>query len=296
MALLKGFDNFGDSTITNHIQENLVSFFDYGLLEKSNFINVSIPSSGYYDGLEHRLRLVDDPRYTRGQVWEGFRSNWVWESGVGALTSTDPSNPGVSGVYVDDTFYSTTTVGSYAHHINHPLGRVVFDSPISTSSVVECNYSYKYVNVTRSNGLNWFKEIHKRSERAEESDFINNSGNYSTLADNRYQLPAIGIEVAANRRMTPFQIGGGQNVFTDLLFHCVAEDSYTRDAMVDVVSLQNQKVMAAYDLNDIATSNDFPLDYRGVPVSGAKLFNDLTSTYPGNHIRLIDSKIDSKII
>jgi hypothetical protein len=46
MTNLKGFDTFGDSTVTNDITENLISFFDYGLLEKSAFINVEIPSTG----------------------------------------------------------------------------------------------------------------------------------------------------------------------------------------------------------------------------------------------------------
>ena len=83
---LKGFTKLGDSTLVNDIKENMISFFDWGLLKKDNYINISIPSTGVYGGNEHQLRLVDDPRYTAGQVWEGFRSNWVWESGV---TGTD---------------------------------------------------------------------------------------------------------------------------------------------------------------------------------------------------------------
>lgn len=293
MTLLKGFTNFGDSTITNHIQENVRDFLDYGLLEKGNFIDVEIPSVGIYGGDDHVLRPVDDPRYTYGQVWQGVRSNWVWETGVGAISNTDPSNPGVSGVYVDGTWYPNATAGAYAHHINHPFGRVVFDSPISTSSEVTCSYSYKYVNVCRSNGLNWFKEIQKRSERSDDSNFINNSGEWSTLADNRHQLPAIGIELAPRRVMNPYQLGGGQIVFTDLLFHCVAEDVYTRDSLIDAVMLQNQKVFNAYSLDTIDSNGAFPVDYRGVPNSGALDFPSLTCLYPGNHIRLVNAGLNA---
>jgi hypothetical protein len=96
MTFLKGFSNLGDATLTNQIRENLIQYFDYGLLEKGNFSNISIPTTGYYGGSDHTLRLVDDPRYSAGQVWEGFKSNWVWQSGMGALTSTDDANPGVS--------------------------------------------------------------------------------------------------------------------------------------------------------------------------------------------------------
>lgn len=293
MTNLRGITVFGDATITTHVRENLISFFDYGLIEKSGFLNVQIPTSGYYGGNDHQLRVVDDPRYTYGQVWEGFRSNWVWESGLGALTSTDDSYPGVSGVYVDGAFYSTSTSGNYSHYINHPLGRVIFDSAIDTDSTVTCEYSYKYVNVTRADGLNWFKQIQQNSERSDDTNFINNSGEWSILGDNRLQLPAIGIELVNSRKMTPHALGGGQHIFTDFLFHCIAEDTYTRDHLVDIISLQNDKVMKAYDLDKISYNNAFPLDYRGVPISGALTYSDLISSYEGSHIRLLDTSLDS---
>jgi hypothetical protein len=293
MTDLKGFASFGDATVTTHIRENLISFFDYGLVSKSGFVNVEIPTTGYYGGNDHQLRIVDDPRYNYGQVWQGFRSNWVWESGLNALTSTDDAYPGVSGVYVNDTFYSTSTSGDFSHHINHPLGRVVFDEAIDVDSTVNCEYSYKYVNVTRVDGLEWFKQIHKNSERSDNTNFINNSGEWSALSDNRLQLPAIGIELVNYRRMLGYQLGGGQTVFTDFLFHCVAEDVYTRDHLVDIVTLQNDKLIQSYDLNNISTNNVFPLDYRGVPNSGALLYPALIQNYEGNSIRLIEASIDS---
>lgn len=293
MTYLKGFDSFGDSTITNDIRQNLISFFDYGLLEKNAFINVEIPTTGYYGGLEHKLRPVNDPRYTDGQVWEGFRSNWVWESGLGALTSTNNSYPGVSGVYVTGVFYPVSTTGVYAHHINHPLGRVVFNSPISKTLDVSCEFSYKHVNVCQADGLNWFKRIQTFSEHAESYNFINNSGDNAILANNRVQLPAIGIEVINSRRMTPFALGGGQYVRTDFLCHCVADDGYARDHLLDIVSLQREKTFQSYDLDDIATADAFPLDYRGVPASGAKLYPELVSQYPGFNIRIAEVGFDS---
>jgi hypothetical protein len=290
---LKGLNIFGDSTVTNHVRENLISFFDYGLIEKSGFVNIEIPSTGYYGGLEHQLRPVRDPRYSYGQVWEAFRSNWVWESGLGALTSTNNSYPGVSGVYVDDLFYPISTTGNYSHYINYPLGRVIFDNPIDTDSTVTCEYSYKYVNVTKVDGLEWFKQIQQYSERSENTNFVNNSGEWGILADNRLQLPAIGIELINSRKLTPHALGGGQHIYTDFLFHCVAEDLYTRDHLVDIISLQNDRVLKTYDLDKISDNNNFPLDYRGMPISGALRYPDLVSNYEGNHIRLIEASIDS---
>lgn len=289
---IRGIDAFGEATVINHVRENLISLFDYGLLEKSAFIDVQIPTTGTYGGSDHQLRVVDDPRYTYGQVWEGFRSNWVWESGLGALTGADNANPGVSGVYVDGTFYPNSGTGDYAHHINHPLGRVIFDSAISTTSTVTCEYSYRYVNVTRADGLGWFKQVQQKSERSDDSNFINNSGEWGILGDNRLQLPAIGIELANSRKMAPYALGGGQRVYTDFLCHCVAEDAYTRDSLMDIVSFQN-KSFNSYDLNEIANNDAFPLDYRGVPISGALLYDEIVSTYTGKKIRIMDVAADS---
>ncbi len=286
MSFLKGFSSIGDSTLTNHIRENLISFFDYGLMEKNNIINVDIPSTGVYGDLYHKLKLVNDPRYSYGQVWEGIRSNWVWESGLGAYTSNNSAYPGVSGVYINNSFYPSSETGVYSHYINHYLGRVIFNSPISTASNVECRYSYKLVNVCQANGLNWFKEIQKRSE-------VNNSGENSVLSDNRYQLPIIGVETSNVRSMKPFQLGGGQTVFTDFILYCVAEDSYTRDNLVDIVTMQNQKVVKSYDLNLVSSGSAFPVDYRGVPVSGAMTYPELVTNFPGTDIRIINSRFDS---
>ena len=71
---LKGLTKYGETTLTSHMEDGAVTFFNWGLLEAGAFFNVKIPSSGIYGGDSHRLRLVDDPNYTKGQVWEGFRS------------------------------------------------------------------------------------------------------------------------------------------------------------------------------------------------------------------------------
>lgn len=292
MAYLKGFSQLGESTLTNDIRNNLVSFFDYGLLEKGNFTGVTIPSTGVYGGSDHRLRMVKDPRFSNGQIWQAFRGNWVWESGIGAITSTDPAHPGVSGVYVNSTFYPVSTTGTYAHHIDHNYGQVVFHSPIPTGSVVECNFSYKYINVTQVDGLSWFEEVQKHA-RSDTSSFISQSGEYLQLADSRVQLPALGIQIANSRSLKPYQLGGGQTVRTDVFFYCVAEDSYIRDSMVDIVSFQNEATVNMYDLDAIASNNAFPINESGVPVSGALRYPDLLSSYSYGFLRLFDMKLNA---
>lgn len=39
---LKGFDSIFDQTLNNELQDNIVEFLDWGLLEKGNYFNVTI--------------------------------------------------------------------------------------------------------------------------------------------------------------------------------------------------------------------------------------------------------------
>jgi hypothetical protein len=123
---LKGVGRYGETTLSSHIEDGTVGFFNWALLEAGAFFNVSIPTSGIYGGDSHKLRLVDDPNYTAGQVWEGFRSNWIWESGV--FSDDPPVN--ISGVHIGGAFYATRSThpnynASYAHYIDYANGRVV---------------------------------------------------------------------------------------------------------------------------------------------------------------------------
>jgi hypothetical protein len=107
----------------------------------------------------------------------------------------------------------------------------------------------------------------------------------------RVQLPAIAVEVVPRRTMRGFQLGGGQWVSTDVLFHCIAEDEITRNKLVDIISFQNDKTIYMFNSNCIANSGDMPLDYRGFPVSGALRYPDLIEKYPSKKMRFQNSTV-----
>ena len=75
-------------------------------------------------------------------------------------------------------------------------------------------------------------------------------------------------------------------MYTDVIFHCIAEDEMTRNKLVDIVSFQNDKKIELFHSNSINAASKFPLDYRGVPVSGALRYPSLVNQYGGISLRL----------
>ena len=277
---LVGFKTVFDNTTNNELQDNLIEFFDWGLLEKGNYFNTSLGETSP-QGLDYSLlKPSKSEHYSEGQAWEGFRKNWIWQSGISPPSGFIPpfvgSNnaiPGISGVYVDDTFYPSDTTGAYSHYVDYFNGTVIFNTPIATGSKVQAEYSYKYINVIYANAVPWLREV--------QTNTLQNKPLNPIPTEMKIQLPAIAIEVVPARTMKGLQLGGGQWVYTDVLFHCIAENDITRNSLVDIVSYQNDRLIKTFDTASISSSNAFSLDYRGVPNSGALSYPQMVSNYPG---------------
>jgi hypothetical protein len=281
---LKGFTNVFDTTLNNELQDNLVEFLDWGLLEKGNYQNVTLGELAP-NGQDYSLLKAVSSHISSGSgtVWEGFRQNWIWQSGVSfnpaPIVGSNNSIPGISGIYINNNFYSSSTSGNYKHKVDYFNGRVIFDNPIPSGSKIQAEYSYKYINVIYANSLPWIREIQYRTLDIPIHLNPANNTEIQLPAEARIQLPAIAVEVVPKRTLKGYQLGGGQFVETDILFHCLAEDEFTRNKLVDIVSLQNDKTIYMFNSNDIGASGDFPLDTMGVPVSGALRYPELIQKY-----------------
>jgi hypothetical protein len=292
---LKGFDDVYSTTLNNEIQDNLVEFLDWALLQKGNYQNVTLGELSPNGKDYSKLRVSSNNNFASGVAWEGFRKNWVWQSGVSynpaPIVGNNNSIPGISGVYVNNTFYPSTTSGTYAHKVDYYNGRIIFNNPIPTGSVVKAEYSYKYINVIYANSLPWLREVQYRTLDLA-SNFENlSAGDFALPAESRVQLPAIAVEVVPRRTLRGYQLGGGQWVDTDVLFHCLAEDEFTRNKLVDIISLQSDKTIRMFNSNFIANNSAFPLDYRGVPVSGAMRYPELVENFYRGPLRLKNSVV-----
>ena len=290
---LKGVSSVFDSQLSDQLEANLVGFFQWGFLGVGGFFNVTVPQSGVYGGKESRLRPVYDPNYTDGQVWEAFRKDWVWETGV----EYDHQPIRVSGVYVDGVFHAVNETGAYAHHIDYPNGRVVFDNPISTGCVVEAEYSYRLFQLYTAD-TEWWQKIQTRSFRVDDPHFLQwGSGEWDILAQNRVQLPAIIVEAVPNvASRQGFEIGNSvQTVQQDVLFHVLAEDRFYFKWLHDTITNQKDKRFIGFDKNRMLAADAFPLNQDGSPRESGMMYPDLVKPsgeggYGWRQLRVEDSR------
>ena len=261
----KGVTDYGNSLVSDQITTNLSEWLKWGFLGIGAFTNVRFAASGVYGGQLDKLRLVDDPNYNAGQVWEGFRNNWVYESGVNY--GYQPVQ--ISGIFTDSTWRPLNEAGAYSYYINYPLGQVVFNTAIPTNTNVRLEYSYRHVNIQTAD-VPWFREVMLNSFRPDNQQFLQvGSGAWNVLAQNRIQLPAVIVEAIPQFRFKGAALGGGQNHFHDVLFHVIAENPWERNQIADCIAYQNDSTVAFFDVNEMVAQNRFPLNQYGALQSGA---------------------------
>lgn len=290
----KGVTQIGKDLVTQNVLYGVIDFFQWGMLQIGGFHNITIspPVSGVFGGFRARLRPAIDPYYTDGQVWEGLRSDWVWETGV-PTEYVDQTPIRVSGVFVDGSTFKTVspfkdkTVSSPDGFVDYPRGRVVLDTAISTDSVVTCEHSYRMVSFVTAE-TPWVKELQEDSFRADYPDAtVSASGAWSQMPEARRSLPFVAVEASPKKSFRPYQIGGGQWIDQDVYFHVFAESSWERDQIVDTISYQNNKTIYLTDQTRIRGASNYPIniDYAGSPVPSSMMYPEMvtasgTSTTP----------------
>ncbi|MHC4911416.1 MAG: hypothetical protein ACYTE5_00210 [Planctomycetota bacterium] len=288
-------NHVGENSLINQMESSLKTYLDWGLLSIGGWTNIETPTSGAFGGDFSTLRAVSDPAYTDGQVWESARKDWVWETGMdysGVLSNGDPTGVepiAITGVSVGGTTYGTGDA-TYAHHYNYPLGRVIFDTAVSTTSAVKLDYSYRNVQTYIADQAPWWDEIQQNSLRVDDSTFDQiGSGNWGILSNHRVQLPAVVVEAVPRRTFTPYQLGDvSQFVYQDVLFHIIADTRWWRNNLVDIVSLQKDTTIMMYNNNTVAQSGAYPLDYRGMLVDSSKSYPCLADEYPFKTMRFFN--------
>lgn len=285
----EGVTNWTDDQFSENLKYGLKEWIQWSFLQIGAFQNIDVgQASGLYGGHAAILRPVDSPNYAAGRVWESFRGDWVWETGV--EYTIDPVV--CSGVYVGNTFYPTSgTSGTYAHYINFLDGQIVFAAAIPVTSVVKASYSYRLVNVVDIK-VNWFTELLFNSVLINRTDFLDGGGSYNQLAQARRYMPVIGLEIVDRPTPRPYQLGGGQIFYQDVLLYILSENEPYLNNIIDILTYQNDKVIFLPNKKTVKADADYPhsLDYRGMTVSNPLMYTGLIASFPWEKIKLTNAR------
>lgn len=274
----KGVDNISQELLLNILESNFKMFFDWSFLKIGAWFDAVNAHSGTIYGNTNppaKLILSDDPSYNPGQVWQGIRKEWVWESGVSYL-GNNPIN--ISGVYVNNSFIPYAS-GTFT--IDYPEGRIVFNSAKSKSSNITINHSYRYVQTYRSSDSPWFSIIQYPTLDNTNSDIQQiSSGEWSIAGNHRIQLPAIVIESVPRSRSRPFELGNTSLwLEQDVAFYVLAENKNDRNKLLDIIRLQQDLTIELFDTNALSQNDQYPLNYNGDKKNNPLMYPNIVQQY-----------------
>lgn len=247
--------DINQKNLYSHIETNLKDFMDWSFLQINGYNNVKI-SSGI-NPEHYTLHNINTSGIglVQNTVWESPFKDWVWEN------IEEQNITQISGIVLNGTpLPAPTGSGNYGYHINYPLGRIIFDKPINPNSNVKLEYSYRQIQIYKSEDSPWWKEI----QRINYNVFNNNQFTGQLLSEHKLQTPFIMIENIARNQQIPYEIGSSQNILIqDVLLHIFANNPTQRANIVDILLSQKDKGLILYNINNVVKDQAFALNYRG---------------------------------
>lgn len=280
-----------DSITIDYSQHNK---YDNSFYYKIEYTDTYTPPASLYGDLPYQLKTTEVNGYKIGQVWQAFKKDWVWETGVEYYPDPkycDNFSPiNISGIYVNNNFLpGPTGVANSGYHINYPLGQIIFDKAIPKTSKVELNYSYRWCQVYKSSSDSSWKELQELTYSPNPSLNQTSAGDYSISANHRVQMPCIIIEPSSRTSSKPYQLGDySQYQSQDFLLHIFTENSVDKNRICDIIRLQKDQIISLYDINKVVNSGVQPLNYNGSVNPNRLPYTELLSDYCWNKTMFTD--------
>ena len=251
-------DNIHQKFSISQIESNLKGFLDWSFLQADGYVNIS-RASGVPSGM-YTLKPCPSPTQltpsNSTKCWEGPVKDWVWEKNT-------PNAPtellGLNGIYLNNTFLPAPNgSGNYSYSINYPLGQIAFNQPVSINSKIQLDYSYRYLQIYKSEDAAWWKELEKAT-------YYSTELNYShLLSAHRVQPPFIMIELIARNNQEAYELGNTKNMITqDVLLHIFTENIVQRNTISDILLTQKDKTIILYDINKVVKNAKYGIKYDG---------------------------------
>lgn len=253
-------------SLSEKIEINLISIFDWGFVDKGGYFNVDINQSGAYVDNMSVLQKVEDVRgYT---CWQGPK-NWVYETGA---DSSGVNAPPI--IHVNNVLYTGVPI------INYRDGNVVI--PAATPTSVKAQYSYKWVNVTSARKVENYRSIRYRNTR---TDLVNNE-NFSPM-ELFVPMPFVTFDVPPISSSKPYGVGFlSPKLYSHrITAHVVGENHSDVVRIADIICKQKSYIFKTFDPQLVHNSGDYPLNFNGTKNSG-KTHDQLAELYPWAEMRI----------
>lgn len=262
----------------NRIYDNLKLFLDDFFITRGFFDTVASGETNY-EGINQSqlLPVQNDPLYpvdsgTTVHLWQGYRKNWVSESGTQQVHPNMSDPILISGVYINGVFHEPKPFGSGSNDglaVDRLNGRVTVESGLPSSTTVEVEHSYKEIwvdTISRDMITNQITAIDNTKRVV-----INNapSGEIG-------QLPMVLMEIKNNPSPEGLQLGGGIIFRPTVDLHIVTNSRYDKDEIIDALTLRTFNTMTMVDL-DAAPQEQFT--FYGNYGSGYRTYSNLKSNF-----------------
>lgn len=256
--------NIGDMSISEKLEANLISFFDWGFVDRGGYTNVNLNQTGCYSNNRSVLKYIQDSRVPNIKKYYG-PGNWVYETDI----SSSPAPNIVPLVYVNNALDTSAT-------INYRDGYVIPSVTVPTNGVVKASYSYKWATFTSSKkGFNLKRFIHRHTR-----DDLDDSNN-KVLPEITVPLPCVSINVPSISKSRPHGIDRlGPRIYTFNVAISVIAESHSEVCKIsDYICMQQGTNFSTYDPKLVVMTDDFPLNFDGTINSG-KNHKQLSEDYP----------------
>lgn len=235
----------------NRVYSNLKLYFDQLLVERGWYDNVASGETDWHgNNLSQVFAVQDDARYpidsgTSVHVWQGFKKNWVVESGMQPLTSglTNPTIP--RSVIIGGVSHPVRPFdGASGIAIDFRNGRVIFESGVTFGTTVQVPHSEKYVwvdTVARDLITNQITAI----------DNTNRTVVSEVPSGQIGQLPMILMEAVASKEPQGMQLGGGLILKPVINLHIISNNRWDKDELIDFIEQRKDETIQMVSLDDV---------------------------------------------
>lgn len=274
--VLKKVCNVRNLGASEKIEKNLISFFDYGFLDKGGYFNIAVAQTGDYVGNLSSLTKVQD---SRGFTYWAGPKNWVYESGADGSGVNAPPQIYLNG---SGTPYVSGT-------INYKEG-AVYNIPTAATGV-QAEFSYKWVSFISARESNYGRKITIGDNRTDL-----NTVNRSTSAQLSIPLPLVSFDVPSISESKEYGLGAEytpmENVY-NIRVTVAADNDADIKRICDIIVAQQGFAINTYDPQEVLASGDLPVTMWGALNSG-KTHDELATIYPWSPLLL--EKVKANII